>query len=196
MLERMPSLLRLLVVPVGVLLAVVLLPGPVAAYDEPPEPYASYQPQTTCREKARRGTVALAGWVTRRFDGGDAVASIRGCDSGGASEHKDGRAIDWPMSARAKADRLEVRRLLRRLFRTDAEGNPHALARRMGVMYVIWNDRMWASYDEFARKDYSGSVACRRSGTCTPTLRHRDHVHISLSKPGGRGRTSWYEGRL
>ena len=28
------------------------------------------------------------------------------------------------------------------------------------------------------------------------TLRHRDHVHISLSMAGAKGRTSWFEGRL
>lgn len=194
MLDGMPP--RLLTLSAALLLALALLPGTAAAYDEPPEPYAGYQPQTTCRKKAGPGTLELTRWLNRRFEGGRAQATVRACKPGGVSEHKDGRAIDWTMSARVKADRVEVRRFLQRLFRADAQGNRHALARRMGVMYVIWNDRMWASYDEFVRKDYGGSVACRRAGTCSPTLRHRDHVHISMSKPGGRGRTSWYEGRL
>jgi hypothetical protein len=61
----------------------------------------------------------------------------------------------------------------------------------MGVMYVIFNDHMWASYDHFARKDYLNG-ACPSLKKCSTTLRHRDHVHISLSRPGARAKTSWY----
>jgi hypothetical protein len=83
-----------------------------------------------------------------------------------------------------------VARFLERIFAEDGDGHEHALARRMGIMYVIWNDRIYASYDEFARRDYENS--CPSLKKCSATLRHRDHVHISLSRPGGRGVTSWY----
>ena len=162
-----------------------------AAYDEPPEDYASYQPQTKCRQTARPGTVELATWINRAFSGGTATASLRACSSGGASEHKDGRAIDWSMNATEKKQRLEVAQFLGRLFADDSDGYSHALARRMGIMYVIWNDQIFASYDEFAKRDYKNS-SCPTLRGCSATLRHRDHVHISLSKPGGRGATSWY----
>ena len=172
-----------------------MLVSPSAAraveYDDPPEDYASYQPQTTCRKAARPGTTELAAWVDRRFVGGSANASTRACDSGGTSEHKDGRAIDWSMDATRRKDRREVKKLLGKLFADDADGNPHALARRMGVMYVIWNDHMYASYEQFDRRDYRSS-SCPKLKKCSATLRHRDHVHISLSRRGGRGRTSWY----
>lgn len=160
-------------------------------YDDAPEDYASYQPQTACRKAPRPGTLELAGWIDHRFAGGHAAASMRACDSGGTSEHKDGRAIDWSMDATRKLERREVGRFLETLFADDADGNAQSLARRMGVMYVIWNDHMYASYDEFARRDYRSS-SCTSLKKCSATLRHRDHVHISLSKPGGRGATSWY----
>jgi hypothetical protein len=64
----------------------------------------------------------------------------------------------------------------------------------MGIMYVIWNDHMWASYDTFDRKGYR-NASCASVAACSGTLRHRDHVHISLSRAGGRGDTSWYERR-
>ncbi len=177
------------------LVSVVLTPAPAQAY-EPPDPYASYQPQTTCRATAQPGTRILTRWINRRFAGGTAVASVRDCGAG-TSEHQDGRAIDWSMNATKKAQRLEVKRFLRGLFKTDRKGHPHARARRMGVMYVIWNDRMYASYEEtpFAAKRYKSS-SCKRIRTCSPTLRHRDHVHISLSKRGARARTTWYAARL
>jgi hypothetical protein len=182
-----------------VLTASVALMGSPAAvhaagYDAPPEDYASYQPQTKCRKSARPGTVELAGWINKKFSGGTASASVRGCDSGGASEHKDGRAIDWTMNAAKKKQRREVARFLNRIFAEDADGNEHALARRMGIMYVIWNDRIYASYDEFAARKYKSS-SCPSLKKCSATLRHRDHVHISMSKPGGRGVTSWYDAR-
>ena len=53
-------------------------------------------------------------------------------------------------------------------------------------MYVIWNDRMYAAYDGFVEKRYLSS-GCRTRRTCSPTLRHRDHLHISLTRPGREG---------
>ena len=58
-------------------------------------------------------------------------------------------------------------------------------------MYIIWNDRMWASYDGFVEKRYLSS-GCRTRRTCSPTLRHRDHLHVSLTRQGAKGTTSWY----
>jgi hypothetical protein len=65
----------------------------------------------------------------------------------------------------------------------------------MGVMYIIWNDHMWSAWDGFVKEDYLSS-SCRSRRACSVTLRHRDHLHISLTRAGGRGETSWYDGRL
>ncbi len=40
------------------------------------------------------------------------------------------------------------------------------------------------------------SARAARTATCSTTLRHRDHLHVSLTRPAGRGETSWYAGRL
>ena len=194
LLRSAATVLTTLLVSAPVTLAVGAAPA-AAAYDGPVEDYASYQPQKKCRDKARPGTRELAGWIDQKFDGGSAVASMRACGSGGVSEHKAGRAIDWAMDATKKKHRREVRRFLGKIFATDDDDEKHALARRMGVMYVIWNDHMYASYDDhFAKEDYLSS-SCSSRKKCSKTLRHRDHVHISLSRPGGRGDTSWYEER-
>lgn len=162
---------------------------PASAFTEPPEDYASYQPEDGCRDKARPGTRQLATWISDAFDGGAARATLRACD-GSTSEHQDGRAIDWSMNAGRKADRREVKRFLSEVFATDEEGHPHALARRMGLMYVIWNDGIYSAYrtggaDHFERRPYGCSCGSK-------TTRHRDHVHLSLGLPGARARTSWY----
>lgn len=176
------------------LAGVLLAASPVAAWTLPIEDYAPYQPQKICRDRALPGTKAFAAWVNRSFAGGTAIANLRPCGSGGTSEHKDGRAVDWTMSATRARDRATVREFLGRLRATDAAANPDALARRMGVMYVIWNDRMYASYRQFEPTPYLSS-SCRSVDRCSRTLRHRDHVHVSLSLDGGWGRTSWYVDR-
>ena len=168
------------------------VPASASPYAGPVEDYASYQPQERCRDVARPGTQELAEWIDARYDGGAALASIRACDSGGVSEHKAGRAIDWTLDASDPGQREVARAFLDKVFTTDGDDNAHALARRMGIMYVIWNDRMFASYDTFVREDYL-NAGCTAVERCSVTLRHRDHMHISLSRPGGRGETSWYQ---
>ena len=111
------------------------------------------------------------------------------------SEHKEGRALDWSLDATKKADLKRAEEFLAGLRATDKHGNPDALARRMGVMYVIWNDTMYPAWNQFRPQDYLSS-GCKSRSKCSKTLRHRDHLHLSLSRPGGKGRTSWFAGRI
>jgi hypothetical protein len=111
------------------------------------------------------------------------------------SEHKEGRAFDWTLDARKARDRSIAAEFLETAFATDARGNEHALARKQGIMYIIWNDHMYSASDQFEREDYLSS-SCRTRRKCSRTLRHRDHMHISLSRAGGKGLTSWYERRV
>jgi hypothetical protein len=64
-------------------------------------------------------------------------------------------------------------------------GDPHALARRAGIMYIIRDRRMWRAYPwagapRGAWAPYQGDSA------------HTDHVHLSLSRRGAAGETSLY----
>ena len=172
--------------------AVLVTFTPAAAAAEI-EDYASYQPQERCAPKAKPGTRALARWLVRR--GGGEGPMSRSCKSGGTSEHKDGRAFDWTLDATREKDRRVAREFLAVAFAEDKHGNTDARARRMGIMYIIWNDHMYAAWDEFRRDGYLSS-SCKRPRTCSKTLRHRDHMHISLSRAGARGVTSWYDGRV
>lgn len=181
------------VVPALATLLVALLSGPVAASTSSIEDYPSYRPATRCAPSAKPGTVELGRWIVRRY-GGDFGGISRTCRGRGSSEHHEGRAFDWTVSVHRRADRQRVHRFLRHLFATDAVGNPHARARRMGVMYAIWDDHLYAAWDRYAAKPYRSS-GCRRIRTCSATLRHRDHVHISLTRRAARGATSWFTGR-
>lgn len=157
------------------------------------EDYARYEPQTTCSPRPKVGTVALSRWMVRTF-GGRAGGISRACGPG-TSEHKEGRAFDWMVSVRKRADRKRVQRFFTAVLATDAAGRAHARARRMGIMYIIWNDRIWSASRGFEPRPYLNS-SCRTIRRCSPSLRHRNHVHVSINRAAARGETSWYAGRL
>jgi hypothetical protein len=160
-----------------------------APYLMPLEPYAGYQPQTTCKHTPRMGVLMLADWLVARGGGYGPIS--RSCRGSSTSEHKESRAFDWLLDAGSETDRALAAALLDEVFAPDDTGQPHALARRMGIMYIIWDDTMYASYDGFQPKRYLSS-SCRSRRKCSPTLRHRDHMHISLTRQGAKGTTSWY----
>ena len=177
-----------------VLLLAVCLGAPATAWAAPIEDYASYQPQTKCSPRARPGTKVLGHWLVHKYGGGFGPIS-RSCAGDSVSEHKEGRAFDWTLDATRRADRRRAKAFLERAFRTDARGNTHAWARRMGIMYVIWNDRMYPAWHGFEAEPYLSS-SCPTRTRCSATLRHRNHMHVSLTRAGGRGDTSWYAARL
>src|SRR3954447_14645900 len=137
---------RRLLLPLLAAVACLLLVGTARAETTPVEPYASYQPQTACAPKAKPGTVALGHWLVRTYGGGFGRISET-CRGRSVSEHKEGRAFDWSLNALKTGDRTRAQRFLRAAFATGPSGEPAELARRMGIMYVIWNDHIYASYD-------------------------------------------------
>ena len=187
--SALPALFVASVVALGVI-------APAGAAYAPVEPYAGYQPQTQCSPPAKPGTTVLGRWIVANHGGGFGPIS-RSCAGTSVSEHKEGRAFDWTLLARRSADRARAARFMQRAFATGPTGEPAELARRMGIMYVIWNDRMYPAYNQFRAKPYVSS-SCRGKPLrrCSRTLRHRDHMHISLTREGGMGRTSWYVGRV
>ncbi|WP_232678176.1 hypothetical protein [Nocardioides sp. R-C-SC26] len=166
---------------------------PTAAAAPAVEDYPGYQPASHCSPRPRVGTTLLSTFIVRRYGG--AFGGISRRCGGSTSEHTEGRAFDWTVSARTAAGRATARALLDDLFATDRFGNDDALARRMGVMYVIWNDRIYSAGRGYAPEPYLNS-ACRSRKRCSQTLRHRDHVHISLTRRAARGETSWFVRRL
>ena len=174
----------------GILAALVVL-FPIAASAVPIEEFAPYQPQTRCSPTPKAGTLELARWLMRQYPGSGSLGIARACGHGGVSEHKEGRAFDWAVNHSSERDRRYAKSFLTRIFKTDKHGNRAALARRMGIMYLIWNDRIYSSYRQFEARPYLSS-SCRSKKKCSVTLRHRNHIHISLSRAGGSGKTSWY----
>jgi len=151
---------------------------------------ASYSPQTSCEPIAKPGTVRLASLLTQTYPG-TRTGTARACGSVPNSEHYDGRAIDWMVSVRNTGQRNQATTLLAWLLASDAEGNAYANARRLGVMYLIWNNKIWGAYN--ADRGWRPYSTCADHGekswdsTC-----HRNHVHISLAWAGAQGKTSYW----
>lgn len=148
------------------------------------EPLAGYVGQSTCSPGAKKGTTAFANLLLRTYPRSRSLGISRACNVGGKSEHKEGRAFDWGMNVHDKGDRKAVQSLLSWLLKKDAFGNHHAMARRLGVQYIIWNRRIWGAY--------AASSGWRKYTGANP---HTDHVHFSLSWAGARKKTSFWNPR-
>lgn len=159
--------------------------GPAAPAAAPAkiEPFASYQPQSTCDPTAKPGTRALANMLLSYYGTGRNGGITRACSIGGRSEHKEGRAFDWMLSVNRPGERAVAEQFMTWLLGEGPNGEAAYNARRLGVMYVIWNGRIWSA-------DHA-SRGWLRYGGPNP---HVDHIHISLSWSGAMQRTSFWTG--
>jgi len=147
----------------------------------PVEALAKYVGQSTCSPTAKAGTAALRSLVLASYSGTGDSGIVRACTVGGTSEHKEGRAWDWRVNAFDATQDAAAKDLFAWLLATDAQGNEYALARRLGIMYMIYNRHTWSAYNAAAGwRPYTGSNP------------HTDHVHISLSWPGADKQVSFW----
>jgi hypothetical protein len=149
----------------------------------PLDDLAPYQPQTTCTPRPKPGVVGFQRIVLASFPATGSSGISRACSIGGRSEHKEGRAWDWTVSVASPADRAAARRVFNWLLRADTRGRRFAMARRLGVMYIIHNRRIWGSYR--AAEGWRPYVGANP---------HTDHVHLSFSWAGARKQTSYWDG--
>jgi len=155
------------------------LPQPSFA-GAPIDPYAPYQGQTTCEPTPKPGVVDFQDILLLDYPGRDLGIS-RDCSVGGRSEHKEGRALDFAFNVNDPTQAAQANTVLDWLLATDAAGNPHAFMRRFGIMYIIWNRRIFrASNPGAGWQPYSG------------TSPHTDHIHFSFAWNGARKQTSWW----
>ena len=174
-----------------VLVAPVLLAQPASA--APPtvspssaiEALAPYQGPAVCDPVARPGAVALRSLVLQQYPGTGDSGIVRACAVGGASEHKEGRAWDWRMSAADPLQAGQVAEFTDWLLAPDQYGTTAAMARRLGIMYMVWNGKIW--------KSYQADKGWQRYTGPNP---HTGHVHFSLSWAGAYAKTSYWTGTV
>ena len=111
------------------------------------DPYPLLQSQTTCQPNAKPGAIAFRDLVLSAYPETSSAGISRACEKGATSEHKEGRAWDWRLSAFDAHQTAIANTALTWLLGPDEFGNGHAMGRRFGVMYVIWNRSMFRLYD-------------------------------------------------
>lgn len=165
--------------------AAELPPGPSAPAPapDPIDAYARYQGQTVCDPTVKPGTQYLMDLVLSYYRAGRRSTLARACTIGGQSEHKEGRALDWGLSVDNPTEKAAGDEFTTWLTAVGPDGDVGYNARRLGVMYIIWNSRIWSNSSSSAGwRDYTG------------TSPHTDHVHVSLSWNGAYQRSSWWSG--
>jgi hypothetical protein len=165
---------------------VVLNTGPALAAPATPDfgpaidNYAVYQPQTTCSSTIQPGVGDFRDLLNATYGRRD-ISTVRPCGSERQSEHMDGRALDFGLNVSNPTERAYADEILGWLHATDRHGNRHALARRFGIMYIIWNDRIWSAHRQSEGwRDYTGQNP------------HTDHIHVSFGWPGALRQTTWW----
>jgi hypothetical protein len=173
--------------------AAVSVPVPGVALPAEIDNPAFYEPQAICDPTPRPGAVALGQLLVNTY-GPATIYMPRGCTSS-VSEHFDGRAVDWMRSVRDPAQKEMADAFVNWLLAPAADGTPHEMARRMGIMYIIWNNQMIRMYDPGRGwTDYNGCMDPSRAGESLDNSCHRNHVHLSMSWDGAAGLTSWWSG--
>jgi hypothetical protein len=87
------------------------------------------------------------------------------------------------LSANRPSERATAEQFLAWLLGQGPNGEAAYNARRLGVMYVIWNGRIWsADHAALGWLPYRGANP------------HVDHIHISLSWAGAMKQTSFWTG--
>ena len=140
------------------------------------DPVSPYLPQVSCNPVDMVGPMRLRDLVLATYGIGGRGNISRGCNDG-LSEHSEGRAWDWMVDVDNPVEQAAAADFLAWVTRDDGLN-----ARRLGIMYVIYNKSIWSVYNTKAgwRKSYG----------------HTDHVHVSFSWNGARGNTSFWTGAV
>lgn len=154
---------------------------------------AGYDGQDTCSPTAKPGVVAFSNMLMSAFPQTGSYGIVRACDVGGTSEHKEGRAFDWQANVSVPSEKKAVETALDWLFAKDKYGNDFAMARRFGIMYIVWNRRIWGSWDGWSTYCVQKRIGCVKPGTKEIRHPHTDHAHFSFSWDGARKRTTGWK---
>ncbi|WP_332663055.1 peptidoglycan-binding domain-containing protein [Aeromicrobium sp.] len=151
------------------------LPAPVTL-PSGVDPVSPYLPQVSCSPVNMPGVVKLRALVLKTYGEGGAGGISRGCTEG-VSEHSEGRAWDWMVDVSDTSERTAAANFLAWVTANNGRN-----ARRLGIMYIIYNKKIWGVY--------------RASEGWRTSSGHTDHVHISFSWNGARGNTSFWTGKV
>ena len=158
-----------------------------AAVDAP----AGWERENTCSPTEKKGPRKLRKLLLKTYGpiSSNIVRPCTAADSG----HEEGRALDWMVNVRVPEQKAVAESFLAWVQAPDAFGNTAAIARRLGISYLIWNNQMWRPRDG-AWTDYAGCAAPKMRWKRYDSTCHRNHVHVSFSWDGALARTSFWSG--
>lgn len=155
------------------------LPAPPPLPELPPvldaTPGWNYQYSYSCDPNDKPGMLMLAQLFANHYQRPTYFTS-RACIAGGRSQHYEGRAFDWTMNAYNPTEKAIGDSVAQWLTANDGE-----MARRLGVLSIIWNQQAWF-------------LTTRTWHYYDGPSPHTDHLHFSTSWDGAMGRTSWWTG--
>ena len=138
-----------------------------------------YHPQRTCAPHAQPGVVRFRKLILATYRGTGDDGIVRACHIGGRSEHKEGRAWDWAVSVHNARQVGQVTTCSTGCSARCPRPR-YAMARRLGIMYIIWNKKIWGTYSASSRLAALLLLRCHRLPP--------NHVHFSFSWRGERAR--------
>ncbi len=162
--------------------AAVIPPPPSKPLPSALDVVAPYQKPTICDPTAKPGVVAFAQLLNTHY--GTRYYGIGRACASDVSEHYEGRALDWMISAYKPDEKALAESIVGWLVKPDGQGRAGAMARRFGINYIIWNRHMWRSY-----------APERGWAVYTGVSPHTDHIHFTFHWDGAMKRTSWWTGK-
>lgn len=101
------------------------------------------------------------------------------------SNHAQGRALDVMVGRSGGGyNTARGRGIVNWLLASDQYGNQNAVARRLGVQQILYEDRCWNSDGDRGIKTWAAMRPCG--------IGHFDHVHVDLTVAGADGRVSYW----
>jgi hypothetical protein len=152
---------------------------------------ATWERESGCDPTEKKGPRRLRKLLTATY--GPVPSNISRACSRSDSGHEEGRALDWMVNVRVPEQKEMAESYLSWLSAPDEFGNPAAMARRLGISYVIWNNGMWRPASG-TWTPYSDCTKRKKRFKKYDNTCHRNHVHTSFSWDGALGRTSFYTG--
>ncbi|HET7482879.1 MAG TPA: hypothetical protein VFK89_08465 [Actinomycetota bacterium] len=160
------------------------------------DPVPGYDGASRCDPSPKPGVVAFQHLILAAYPGTGAGSISRACSGSASSEHNEGRAWDWGVNASVPVQKAKAEAVIDWLAAPDRYDNPHAMARRLGIMYLIWNRRIWFPWSGWSVYCKQRGNVCRDPSSGEPRSPHRDHVHFSFTWAGARKQTSfWHRDR-
>jgi hypothetical protein len=146
--------------------------------------FAAMTPQRSCDPVAKPGVIKFRDLMLSTYSAGRNGGIVRSCFVGGGSEHKEGRAWDWMINQKDPAQARAATHAINFLMAPGPDGQPAWQARRLGIMYMVYNHKIWSS-----SRPADGWRAYKGASD------HTDHVHFSFSWAGAMGQTVFWTGK-